>query len=624
MIRFYISNILILLSIVNLATLQSVYQVDPGATCQIYAGDPPGTPLCNDILINKNSVYIGSDNTQETLWQDINQVLYFLDTLQVPGCGVTKNFINLCAFFFPPCIELKNDQNETIAIPIRSCKESCDESFQECQIPDTPVFNCTMPENGGPRFPLVSSIYDLTSFNGNSSYTVDCVNANDIVKTNQTLSLSGNCPAPLLKQPWETVEERDKYIEEGYYFVTNTTTCVLSCPVPLFTTKQWSNLFAMSDVLSITSVILSIYLIITYVILNKKWVHSDKLLNSFFVSIFFVSLAGAIQAFHGTEKTFCPTPLRSAVQKDLTCGATGIIFHMSTIYAILFWTLMSFELWWSIKFISKKINYYKYYLLGCTVITFVFTIVPAVNYNIYYGKANVICWLKDDKYMNTCFWIPMAVCLTIATVFIGLVIYEIYKIVKSNGKQGFLQLQLKPILMIVLIYVTYLYVFSYNYYIQDNMDMFLSRVVDFFVCLSKSEDEGADCKIYGPPIGSIAMFLLIIRSYGIFVFIIYGYSAKSRAIWLSSPVFQNKYLQPILEKIRSRNSSKVTGTTESGASTNSSVSVVNDNTNKKTKKKKKEAVSVEIYSGNTGQLDSDDDSDSGPFNPDGTKLKTIY
>ncbi|EGG20123.1 G-protein-coupled receptor family protein [Cavenderia fasciculata] len=565
----YIYLILSILLIVY-CTAQDYYPVDPTGRCEPYIGDPIGTPICDGLLANANSVYVNSTTTQTDLRDQALQLKLILDFSGSDACKIQDTYKTLCAFFFMECVEFKETNSSVVlAFPKYPCSKNCVNTTNLCSIPKSFV-NCDATIVNGvynySTFPLETSYYNLTSYNGGSAnYSVTCQDPY-LIDSNVTYSL---CPSPLLLHPTDD-HAASKY--QGYTYVSNTSSCVSPCPSPIFTPKTWKQIYTMGDILSFLSLFCTSFLIITYGPLNPKMTRFDKINICVMSGAFGIALAGVIQAFKG-DQYLCPEPGRSASPIDDYCIATGFILHLSALYVVTWWSIMTFEIWYAIKTVGSKKNeyFFKYYCIGTSIVSLVCPIVTISARDYHAGPGNVFCWIATPKYRNAFFWGPLAVFLFAGTIFLLLLMREIYLIVSvkisktDQSRWNILKMEIKPICSLLAYYTILLYLFSFDQYVVSSLDRFYDSIPTYFACLTnpKTVDPIAECIVQGPNAVGIGFFVFCIRIFGVFSFLLYGLTSRTRSIWRGSIVCNNRFAKIISAKL-----DHFTSSTGFGSSTN--------------------------------------------------------
>ncbi|KYR02616.1 G-protein-coupled receptor family protein [Tieghemostelium lacteum] len=547
---------------------------DPNATCEIYNGDP----TCDQFLATK-SIYIPSGYNQSYYINQVKETSGLLPSFGGKEClESSTTYTNLCSFFLVGCIQFQTSTNVTVSLPKRTCRSSCQYSLDLCTIPDI-VYSCeSVNSKGTYLYPITNQIYDLTAYGGNSSTIVQCLDPVSIVG-NFTLNTTASCPAPLLYHE-TTDREADK--KRGYYFTSDNSNCVLDCLAPIFTKKEWKLLFDESAVLSILSTFLCLFLLITYAIINQKKSQFDYQFSIFISGVFLMSLSGMVTGIAGPQKSFCPEPGRIAINSDAICGSTGFLFQFGLTFAIMWFGIMSFEIFWSVKFMNKPLHFLKYYIIVTLILSTLFSTIPYNNVGIQYARGTVLCWIRGSAYQTALMWVPMGIVLTVATICILLVCLEIYRILKSTGRGGIIKLQLKPFLMIFLIYFSFVYMFIFEFYMRKQTDIYYSKIPDYANCLARENIEGGNpdsCRLAGPTLALMGSYVYFLRIFGTYCFLLYGISSKTKRIWLKSKFFNNSYVARYISRYFSKESkNEGTSSTQSVSASKHHIELESTNT----------------------------------------------
>ncbi|KAK5575225.1 hypothetical protein RB653_010481 [Dictyostelium firmibasis] len=598
--------IIFLLYVFQASYGQTLYPIDPSGKCEPYIGDTQSSP-CSKFLNNLGSIYVSSNATQENAMKKLDEYFGILGALGGPECkSDSLTYKTLCAIYLPECESFTNNQtNITIAIPKRICYNTCNGVITKCKIPKL-YFSCDQiePVSGLPMFPSNYSEFNLTKYDvGNSNYTLQCLTP---ISDNTTIDIiSTNCPHPLF---YHNSTDHEADYDRGYLFVSDSSNCVIPNPVPIYTDKQWDQLYNLSNILAVLSTFGAGYLLVTFILLNPKITNFDRMYAFFNASVFMMSLSGVIIFIAGGPRSLIKDGgARIAVFEDPLCSSTGFIFQFFAISAILFWAYMGFDLWWRVKFMTKPLNIHKYYVPSAFIIAFILSVIPLATKNYRMVRGNIHCWVYKAPLQNTLFFGPLGITLTISTGFIGLVIYEIYKIVKATGRGGVLKLEIKPILNIILIYFSFVYIFAFNFHNDNNQQNTYGTIESFFQCTLESDDP-SKCTIGGPSIGSLGYFIYCIRIYGVYCFLLQGLNKRAFKIWKRSIIFNNKLVLFIKVKIllMDNNNNVSEGgnsSTTAGGSTNINK---NNNNNSKPITSKNTMDSYAFSKNNDSDSDSDD------------------
>ncbi|EGG23902.1 G-protein-coupled receptor family protein [Cavenderia fasciculata] len=498
---------------------QPVLKVDPTATCTPYIGDPPNKPVCNDRLINPGSIYSNQTNTQANKIQEVSEINFLLGAI---SCGTNQVQNALCTKYLGECYEPVNQTlSQNIALESQLCKSACLTITASC---NNPMVADLVDCNDASVFPEAYSIYDLSPFGGDPSYQVPCTNSLLIAGPNQTQEY---CPFPLFYVN-RSDPQYDK--DNGYTFV-GSTSCLVPCPVPIYTNSTWEGLYKMSSVMSSVSFVCISFNIFTFGILARDHNKFTISLLCFSIAILLMNFVDIIYAAKGHINLFCPNPGRYAQQDDIGCSFTGSLFHLGVVGSILYWVTMSMQLWTSIKRIDIKILQPKYSIIAVSIIQIILLVIPLSLKAVKAGGGAVSCWVSGKWIQNGVYWFPVSVALAVGIFFVFLVIKEIYVIVRNiHHDKRFIRLQIKPFLCVV------------------NDDEYNANAVHYLECLLQGGDPN-ECTVDGPPYFRFFFFYFLLRMFGIFVFLLYGLTSKSKQIWLESFICQYPPIKSRLQRM---------------------------------------------------------------------------
>ncbi|KAN0029572.1 hypothetical protein ACTA71_007701 [Dictyostelium dimigraforme] len=361
-------------------------------------------------------------------------------------------------------------------------------------------------------------------------------NDNDLTFINGQILPDGFCPQPLI---YRNTTNREADIENGYNFV-GETKCLLPCPSPLFTKSQWDSYFMMSLIMGSISMFASLFLIITYSpLINKKHTRHTVGILCMSIGIFFIMVSDGRQLWdtESGEKKYCPEPGRYARQSDTKCLTTGLFFQFGCVTAIGWWSILAVDLWMTI---AKKVQTTRkqilYYLIGLNTVSLILTFGPVVKNQYGFGNAAIGCWMLDLKYQYGFFWIPVGICLTVGSVFIGLIFWEIYKI-SDAVKKRYLKKHIKPLCLIVLMCLEFFYMFIYYSYVTANQPTYNKHVAEYIMCLiinAANVPGSYTCELKTVSPTAQFFFLIAIRLMGLQGLIFYGLTAATKKVWANS------------------------------------------------------------------------------------------
>jgi len=545
-------NLFIICNILNIVNSQNA--IDFTARCEPYIGNTP----CDAYIFNKNSIYVTDSQTQASAAQTVTAYLGLVGGF--PSCAVPDTYKVVCNQYFQPCVNVTLDGSYIGAtqkyLNIRPCRDQCVAGNQRCGLsiscvnnyPDAPTIY---------EFPVTENAYNLSPYGGPNPFNLVCLNTNTMVAGtypstynesdagSSTPVVPDSCTQPLI---YRNTTDRQGDIDKGYYYLGGTN-CLLPCPVPFFTDREWHQFELLVSIMGSFSFVCTFFNVFTYGILNRKFDrHAIGILFLSF-SLWMCMMADVIIASQGFELA-CPEKGRYARQFDGYCAANGIIFQYGAVSTVLWWSTMAFDLWLVIKKVKPSRNYVKYYVIAINILAIIFTILPLFKKQYGYGMGGVGCWVLSNGWQNGVFWIPQTVCLFLGTAFIIMILYEIYKIVRGVGRGTgrVLELNLRPFLIILFIFGEYLYLVIYHFWVQANTDEFTQNVTDYVVCLQLNGPD-AGCQTRTIPYNAQFVFLFFLRLLGIEVLIFYGINTRTKRIWQESWLLNNKYFAYIQSKM---------------------------------------------------------------------------
>ncbi|GAM27440.1 hypothetical protein SAMD00019534_106160 [Acytostelium subglobosum LB1] len=474
---------------------------------------------------------------------DVDVYMSMLNSAGSASCKTTETYRTLCSFFFMECqLFASNVSSQQLAIPVRTCRENCHRSIGQCGVSDYYDCDQTHSDNGKqvPTYPPVANpqTFNMSAFgySGEANpLTIQCYNS---TSGNITIVENTFCQVPLVYRNSSIYNRQRDNDYLGYTFVSYSSDCAIPCPAPVFTGRQWTAFYTIIDTLSMASAIASLFMIVSYGLLNRKRTNYELMLIFQNIAIFLRSLAGVIITFNGGSKaTMCPDPGRSATSYDPICVASGILFYGFSFNAILWWTFMVFDLWCILR--KKKQANLKWVWVAFTLFTFATTTVVTIKAGYIADKGNVICWVADNDYGYGLFWAPMGLCLLLGTIWLIWIIVDLHKMVKkahvdTEILNKFIKSQLGPLAYIIILYATYLYIFIYNQsYHLSYQSLKAEGVVQFFQCVvraSNQHTDPSDCLVDGPKIVSYTIFVLTLHIFGLYT-LFYAFNAKFTKIW---------------------------------------------------------------------------------------------
>ncbi|KAM9958740.1 hypothetical protein ACTFIW_012329 [Dictyostelium discoideum] len=561
--------------------------VIPDAECLNYIGDPIDQQLCNSKLQNNGDRIYTTTNSQIDSQTNIKRSFEAITFLQDQCKDLLFSQFGICDIYLAPCIEVTLTPLKSISLPQRFCKSVCDRMVSNC-----PRLEEQMDCSNSLLFPEIGTLYDLSPYGytiNNGTFAVPCSNPTSFYnQVSSNSSFIEICPSPLLLK---NSSDPEYGANKGYSYL-SPSNCVLPCPVPNYSNQKWDQLLTMSKILSTISFILSLYNVLTFGIINKKVSDPHKCTCFFSGSIALVNLCDIITYGIGYEELLCPEPGRSAKQQlDPVCGLTGAFFHLGITYCVLWSMTMGLVLYCSVK--RQKWFKFNYFLIGNTTFTITTVIIAAATSKFEAGLGSIECWIRDRWYAISLFWIPCGIALLIGSFCIIAVIHEIYKTSKKSisNRNDLLQRELKPLLIVIFISGSFLYLFIFFFDIERKFGGYRSAVEDYVLCLLKGTQE--ECFTTGPSYVPYFLFYLVIRWFGIIFFIFYGTSNIARKIWVQNKIWKS-ISSSISPKSTPKSSPKNSDSKINNNSTNNNNNnnmILNDNNDKSLNEKK--AVELE-------------------------------
>ncbi|EGC39792.1 hypothetical protein DICPUDRAFT_147382 [Dictyostelium purpureum] len=391
-----------------------------------------------------------------------------------------------------------------------------------------------------------------------NSSSVSLVNSSIVDVSNITY-----CPPPLL------FKNSSNYVEDtkrGYHFVSVNGTvvnCIQPCPSLYFDYKEeWQKMMNMALVVGTFSFFASVFLILTYSpLLNKNYRnrHTIGILAMFF-GIFLIMLTDV----WNLEKRFevgCPEIGRYSRQSDPECGATGIIFQFGCVSAVISWTVLAFDLYFSIKKIQFK-AFDKYYLVVIYAFSLILTFVPAIGKQYGYTEFALGCWILDFPYQISCFWLPLSLCLISSTVVVLMILFEVYKIIKVSNQKSSIKGHIKPLLCLICNCLEFFYMFGYSLFLKTQMEELEKGMDDYIYCLldnATSTPGSFECKPKKLGMTAQFIFLISLRLLGVSGIAFFGFNSRVKKIWLDSIIFNNRFMRKYFSLSSSSNTPNFSG-----------------------------------------------------------------
>ncbi|KAM9992628.1 hypothetical protein ACTFIY_010074 [Dictyostelium cf. discoideum] len=362
--------------------------------------------------------------------------------------------------------------------------------------------------------------------------------------TSTTFYKSSQCRGDLV---YRNVSNRIEDEKIGFNFVQYNGTyqsCVIPCPSPFFTLEEWNRFLYMSLVMGTISFLCGLFLLVTYSpIVNKT--HNRHTIGVMCMSLG-VCLAMCSDMWNfgsnfTNQKSICPSPGQYLTTSNARCLGSGIVLQFGGVFGFLNWTLLSFDLYMNIKGIITK-NYDKYYFIATFIIAIIFTFVPIVNDQYSMSYIGLGCWLGSAMYQLIFFWILLSICLIVSSVFIILILKEIYIIIKQSKQKTSLKGNIRPLLCITITSFAFFYMFFYYISIVIEGDYYERILNEYTDCLMDPTKDISECKSPRMSVANEFVFLLCLRLLGIGAFIFYGINKKVKKIWLNSFWFNNSFV----------------------------------------------------------------------------------
>eukprot|EP01133_Synstelium_polycarpum_P016659 gene16659-19797_t len=452
--------------------------IDTGSRCEPYYGRQE----CQGRLKNPSSIYVPTNKTQEDLFGLIKDRWILAPLLE--GCGNNHTFKLLCNGAFKECINVTTNGSyhgkTSIGVFVNQCFKDCKIGQVDCL---KPADSCspTYPNSSAVEYPAVSNTFDLSSYGGPSAYVVPCLDL-DTIQSNS--SFTHVCPDPLIYRSPGTANRKDEF-KKGYRYIGDTD-CVMPCPSPSFSKKEYDVLFGMVYGMTVIGFVCTVFNMFTYGILNRTYDRHSIIIIFLSFSLWLITVTDIVFIKNGFD-LLCPEVGRSAVQSDTTCGITGAVFQFAIISSLMWWFALTVDLFLLVKKINPPKKYHKYCIMVIYFIIFTCTIIPAI------------------------------------------------------GRQYGYQYNLKPFIIVTILCVQFIYLFSYHVYLQINSPRFLESFQEYIVCIFTQTDK-SECKADTGKLSAQFIYLFIIRLLAIEILIFYGCNRRSKKIWLRSFIFNNRFI----------------------------------------------------------------------------------
>ncbi|GAM18572.1 hypothetical protein SAMD00019534_017470 [Acytostelium subglobosum LB1] len=430
------------------------------------------------------------------------------------------------------------------------CHKDCANIHSNCSLDGLLDCEEKYPNSNAVVFPEVANTYDLSYYGGPSSYSIPCLDINDI-GSNRTEQFT--CPSPLIGRN-STGRQRQIDEENGYIFVGDAMPCVFPCPAPIFSMHKWGIFKSTVEITATISFICTTIVLFTYAVLNKDYDRHAICIIGISFGLWTSNIANMI-FFNAGWELQCPEPGRQGVQSDRRCAAQGVLFQFGIVTAILWWSTMAFDIWLVLRRVKTR-SYHKYYIVVITLISVFLTVLPAGMNKYTSTFGGIGCWIGDYNYANGVFWGPLTIFLLVGIVFIILILYEVFNVVKrvDTGKKKSIRLiryNLKPFLIILLVSVEFISMFCYHFYLQGIKSTVIDKMIVWVTCLLAGG--GDQCVLNPIPFGAQFMYYFFLRLIGIEMLLFYGISGRAKQIWVTSFLFHNRFYSINLSLSSSKN-----------------------------------------------------------------------
>ncbi|KAI9317223.1 hypothetical protein BX666DRAFT_2027312 [Dichotomocladium elegans] len=291
-----------LLGALSLSSAPIVWAQQTTAQCTTY---PNG--ICSSYI--NYTVYLPANTTFGLIEQKIAGTLAGLSERlsEINYACVEAYYQYACPLYFPKCTA-NNATDATQFIPEPTCTSACQKVIQECSI----VLTTNGQSSLIPKCDTPSPVSQLVPQPDGSCNAVD---PKDPVKAAQGLNLSAvpvdhvleECTPPFVKDPLAKAGTNDTIDSTHCRFG-----CCIPCPSQNYFYKtNWSQRgFLATDVLRITSAILSFFILLSYLFLPDKRRHPHVIVLNISICIVLFSIPSFFSI---------PNPLR------LQCSADGIL-----------------------------------------------------------------------------------------------------------------------------------------------------------------------------------------------------------------------------------------------------------------------------------------------------------
>ncbi|EGG14614.1 G-protein-coupled receptor family protein [Cavenderia fasciculata] len=474
-----ISLILVLIFTFLVSIIRSDGIVDIGATCEPFNSS---LGVCVGIIPNDTIIYVPFNSSQSTMAQNATEIFNFL-SLTNEECQSAASVI-VCGMFFKPCT-IVNTPTNNISLPSLTCQSKCMEAFQPCQIylSQFPALSCSSVVNGEPEYPNISTSFNLTQYGGSSNQSINC---NSIY----TPLARNSCPEPLVYMTLEM------YDTPNYFNITPT--CAIPCPFEAWGNNQ-KTLNATSRALTSIGFICSFIILILYAVLPNKITHKMECILSFAVSTMIVSISYFIEMANTRFPCGGGEGDRYAVQDDAKCGFNGWLFQLGALSNIVWWTIICFDYFLSIRMSTYLKDNFKYFRIGIWSMLIFFSFLPLYKKHYEATPLTSGCWIDSDDnsaWQYASFYVPAWICLFFIfcfTIYSTIKIYSIYKVLKNKKVIIF---TIKQSLVMLVILFNFIFICFFKFYVDAREDVYYDKIREWVACISTSSKE--DCPLELP------------------------------------------------------------------------------------------------------------------------------
>eukprot|EP00002_Diphylleia_rotans_P025120 TRINITY_DN4972_c0_g2_i3.p1 TRINITY_DN4972_c0_g2~~TRINITY_DN4972_c0_g2_i3.p1 ORF type:complete len:451 (-),score=66.70 TRINITY_DN4972_c0_g2_i3:91-1443(-) len=317
--------------------------------------------------------------------------------------------------------------------------------------------------------------------------------------------------------------------------------CTLSCPFEYYSTEQERALDLTSEIVSIFSLISSVFMCITWAIFPVKRLFPSIMVMYLSFCSFWISI-GSLMNLAPVRDIHCVDEVTYGNYQLPACTFQGILLHFFPLSAAFWWLSLAINMHQMIVMENKQYDrLHKYYHMMSWGIPSILVIAALADRQYeYFPSGFKVCTLFDTVYLDWAYFSWFAIVGSIGVLITLHVIYALFQAhqrmrgAKSVGQKIF-DAQLRTFMFMLFYTVIVMSILVICYYERQKKDEIYSSLYAYYECLATPQVPGEPLKKCEyeilVPYGTVYFSNLVVFGQGILLLLTFGLTQQNLDCW---------------------------------------------------------------------------------------------